>query len=51
MTMASKHGYLVRIVHCQMSIYENEDVGYGLGEWKSWGEKGPGVGIRIKDND
>ena len=51
MTMTSKHGYLVRIVHSQMGIDEDEDVGYGFGERKSWGEESPCVGIRIKDDD
>lgn len=51
MTMASEHSYLVRIVHCQMGVYKNEDVGYGFGEGESCGEESPCVGIRIEDDD
>jgi hypothetical protein len=49
--MAGDHSYLVRIVHCQVGIYENENVGDCFGEGKSWGEESPCMRIRIEDYD
>lgn len=33
-----------------MGVDEDEEVGNGLRKWKSIGEEGPGVGVRIKDD-
>jgi hypothetical protein len=49
--MAGDDGYLIRIVHCQVGIYEDEDVGYCFREGESRGEECPGVGICVEDND
>jgi hypothetical protein len=33
-----------------MGVDKDEEVGDGFGERESWGEKGPGVGIRVEDD-
>jgi len=45
------YGDLICVVECQVGVYEDEEVRYGFREGKRGFEEGPGVGIRVEDND
>ena len=50
MIVRGDHSHLVGIVAGEMSVYEDEDVGDGLGEGDGLLEEGPGTGVRVDDD-
>ena len=49
--MAGYDGYLVCVVECQVGVYKDNQVGDGFGEGKLASEEGPGMRIRVEDED
>lgn len=42
--------YFVGVVEGKVGVYEDEDVGDGLGQSEGGGEEGPGVGVCVEDD-